>query len=530
MSSIASLGRMVSGLKASQRGLQVTSHNITNANTPGYIRQQLLQHDSQYVNIGSNGNIQQVGIGVTMTEIRQIRDQFADNRFRSENSVLTYYQTKKAAIDEIEIIFGEPHGEALSKTVNDFWSQTQKLATNPAGIEERMAFIQSADVLVKQAGHIEAQMTEYQYNLNTQVKDTVNTVNTLSKGIQSLNDSISFYEINGDNANDLRDQRNLLLDELSGIMDISYREEADGRVIVTAEGVTLVDGQFRTIMGIAQTEPKSPFVKPIWEATKTDVYRMDKAATSVAGRDNGKLRSLLMMRGNSPADADTKWEDIALNKGLSVDSTGNAYLIPKVQKQFDVFIKTLAETINQVFNPLTGDQPSGQGIHEGVKGTELFTPINPNLKMSPGNIQINPKLLESGGYNYLPTSMTGDESDTSVVETILEKWNENRQWHEATPSEPITDAHPTKKTATFRSFYTEMIAELGAEGQEATGRAEEKTILITDINNARQSMGGVSSDEEMASMMKYQYSYNAAARMITMLDGMMDTVINRMGI
>lgn len=548
MSSIASLGRMVSGLNASQRGLQVTGHNITNANTPGYIRQQLLQHDSQYINIGGNSQLFQVGQGITMTEVRQIRDEFADRRFRTESSVLSYYVTKKDAVEEMEIIFGEPNGEALSKTINDFWSQTQKLATNPSGIEERMAFIQSADVFIKQANHIQKQLTEYQDNLNTQVKDTVKRVNDLTKGIQSLNESIAYYEIGGDNANDLRDQRNLLLDELSGIMDISYREERDGRVVITTEGVTLLDGPFRTEMTTKQTEGMSPFVKPVWKNTDMDVYPMDRAATSISGRDTGKLRSLLMMRGNSPANAETPWDKIALNENLSVDSDANAYLIPKVQKEFDIFIRSLTETVNGIFRPIdpidptdkTG-WPSGQGIHADKKGEPLFVavrptdPANPTSGMGVGNIQVNPKLLESGGYNYLPTSKSGDEGDTTVIEGLLEEWNKDREWFEdplnpPNPADPRPASYPHKKTATFRAFYSELIAEIGAEGSEAQGRAEEKVILITDIDNARQAMGGVSTDEEMASMMKYQYSYNAAARMITMLDGMMDTVINRMGI
>lgn len=535
MSSIASLGRMTSGLNASQRGLQTTSHNITNANTPGYIRQQLLQHDSQYVNIGSRGRLQQVGIGVTMTEIRQIRDEFADRRFRTENSVLSFYSTKKQAIDEMEVIFGEPHGEALSKTLNDFWSQTQKLATNPAGIEERMAFLQSADVFVKQANHIQSQLTEYQTNLNTQVIDTVKNVNNLTKEIQNLNESISYYEINGDNANDLRDQRNLLLDELSGIIDINYREEPDGRVIVSSEGIILVDKQFRAEMSTAQAGnpgDRSPFVKPIWKDTGMDVYRMDKAATSIGGRDNGSLRALLIMRGNAPADSETDWEDIAINDNLSVDSDANAYLIPKIQKEFDIFVRELAETINGVFSPdgKGGNSPWGQGIHSGSQGEPLFTKINENKDMGVGNIQINPLLLEDGGYNYLPTSMTGDESDTTVIENLLEKWNEDREWFVQEDPDNPDPTYPTKKNATFRAFYLELIAELGAEGSEAKGRSQEKNILIQDIETSRQAMGGVSTDEEMTNMMKYQYSYNAAARMITVLDGMMDTIINRMGI
>lgn len=523
MSSIASLGRMVSGLSASQRGLQVTSHNITNANTPGYIRQQLLQHDSPYANIGKSGQSLQVGIGVTMTEIRQIRDEFADRRYRTENSVLSFYATKKETIYEVETIFGEPHGEALSNTINEFWSQTQKLATNPSGIEERMAFIQSAFVFIEQTNHIASQLIEYQNNLNTQVKDTIQSVNRLTKRVQELNESIAYYEISGDRANDLRDQRNLFIDELSSIMDIQYREEGDGRVILSSEGIVMLDKQFRIEMGMAQTAPGSPFVKPVWKHSQTDVYNMSQAATSLNGTDNGKLRSLLMMRGNFPADSSTSWDEIAINKKISADSSGNAYFIPNIQKKFDIFVTELAKTINNVFNPAT-DKPYGQGIAKDVQGTELFVVGNNGATLKAGNIIINPVLLQDGGYNYLPTSLSGDESDTRVVEELLAQWNTQKDWFD----DPEASS-PHKKTTAFRSFYSELIAELGAEGKEATGRTEEKTILILDIDNNRQTMGGVSTDEEMTSLMKYQYSYNAAARMITVLDGMMDTIINRMG-
>ncbi|MDF2878743.1 MAG: flgK [Clostridia bacterium] len=129
MSSIASLGRMLSGLTTAQKGLQVTGHNLTNVNTEGYSRQQLLQHESSYLNIGSNGRLMQVGLGVTPTEIRQIRDELADRRYRTENAVLGFYQTQNASIKEIESILDEPHGESISSMLNNFWSQASSQCT-----------------------------------------------------------------------------------------------------------------------------------------------------------------------------------------------------------------------------------------------------------------------------------------------------------------------------------------------------------------------------------------------------------------
>lgn len=256
-----------------------------------------------------------------------------------------------------------------------------------------------------------------------------------------------------------------------------------------------------------------------------DVYRMNKAITSESGVDNGKLRALLTMRGDAPADYTTDWDQIAINTKLSAGDAGNAYLIPKIQKEFDIFINALTDTINKAFSsPIDGKIPVGQGIGKDEYGTKLFVTKDGGPNLSVGNITINPKLLENGGYNYLPTSLTGDESDTQVIENLLAKWNEGRGWLDGGET-----TSPHKKNTTFRSFYSEFIAELGAEGSEATGRAEEKRVLILDIDNNRQSMGGVSTDEEMTNMMKYQYSYNAAARMITVLDGMLDTLINRTG-
>ena len=139
MSSISSITKAVSGLVTAQKGLQVTGHNISNTNTQGYTRQQLLQSESGYLTIGKNGGYSmQVGLGVTCDEIRQIRDDLADKRLRTEKSVLSYYQSLNAASSDIESMFDEPYGSTISDYLNDFWSQTQKLSTTPNGVEERM--------------------------------------------------------------------------------------------------------------------------------------------------------------------------------------------------------------------------------------------------------------------------------------------------------------------------------------------------------------------------------------------------------
>ena len=569
MSSIASLGRAASGLRAAQTGLQITGHNLSNVNTKGYTRQQALQHDSGYITIGQNGgNLQQVGLGVSITEIRQIRDEFADRRFRTENSVLNFYTAKQSATTEIESILDEPHGESISGMMEDFWKQVQKLSTNPAGVEERLAFIQTADVLMKRANQIMNGLNEYQQHVNTQVKDTVNDINKMLHSIQDLNESISKAEINGDHANDLRDQRNQLLDDLSGLIDIDYYEGPDGKVVVKSEGRNLIDGPFIIEMNTKVVGNGSGFVVPTWSDTGKEVYKLDTVVSSGTGDDTGKLKGLLIARGPVNGGlSTTTWDDIALNDKESVDKLGNSYIVPKLQKQFSSLIGEIAGVVNETL------QGTGIGDHKGAVGIPVFIPKHsvdgttlptyPTIEefttgdvvdyagyaakmkdyqegirkhLIAGNIMVNPELLQDGGYNKLGT-VSGDPDnvgDNSVITKLLDEWSKSREWPKEpeggwkTPDGKAPASMPNIRHANFMDYYAEMVSEVGSEGSEYKGKIKEKNTLVTTIDNERMAMGAVSQDEEMASMLKYQYAYNAAARMVNVLDGMMDTIINKM--
>lgn len=637
MSSIASLGRMVSGLTASQIGLQVTGHNLANLNTPGYTRQQVLQHDSGYLNVGNNGQLQKVGLGVSITQIRQVRDVFLDKRFRTESSVLNFYQTKQDGINEIEAILDEPHGETLSGIMEDFWKQAQKLSTNPSGVEERLAFIQTADVLAKRANQIMQGLNDYQYNTNEEIKKTVHRINQITKDIKSINDVIQKAEVNGDEANDYRDQRNLLLDELSQYMDIDYKEMPDGSVIVNSQGRTLVDGPFVTQIDLALDPKGNGFVNPVWGDTREPLFKLNNEVNATSGGDNGKLQSLLIVRGNCVGGVDTDWDEIALNDNKSVDYDGNSYMIPKAQKQLAELVDRMMDMVNDVldggginggvgipvFVPKPGNgilsqsqisnlsktsinvlkdlpkalvgkgregeveykalldaQKEAMTAYEAYLGAdetgsaaakktyedalkvleekkEAYTTAIKDVKpedlvedttlsatrqteqeriakykaaFNGSNMQVNPELLSDGGYNHLGT--VGDDpsniGDNSKVTELLGAWSESRDWPVDADGNPVTGATaPKYKKASFMDCYAEFVSDIGREGFQYQGKVGEKYTIVNNATNERLSMGGVSQDEELTNMLKYQYAYNASSRMINVLDGMMDTIINR---
>ncbi len=631
--SMASLGVAMSGLMSAQKGIQVTSHNISNVNTSGYTRQQLLQHDSGYITIGNVGGYSlQRGLGVSDTEIRQIRDSFIDLRYRTQNSVLSFYQVQATVTSSIESILDEPYGETFSTTLENMWSQAQKLSINTAGVEERMTFIQTAQVLLERMTNLQSSLQSYQDNLNAQVIAQVNRINDLAEGIQYYNELIAKSEIGSDLANDYRDQRNLLLDELSSYIDIDYTEQANGSIVVKTNGRALVDEGFVYKLELAQTEAMSPYVKPVWADTGADLFTFTiddfnaQPLNSLNGNDTGSLKALLLSRGPSSADADTTWDDIAINNNYSVDVSGNAYVIPEIQKKLDTLMCQIVEMMNECMNG------EGIGEHEGLVGVPMFTPINgpyaqptvadftdadgnidvdgynaamlqyhEDIKpfLYQDNIEVNPLLLEDGGYNRLGTvTITGDVSDNQKVMDLLDSWSSQMMWYteyeegdqeniangnidlgnlvetvdgydvydsgygvdaagniyklalqfdeggnvvyDATGErvyewEPVYEmieitggSTPTSKYASIHDFYAELVSEIGLEGSDNTTRATIMAEVVSSIENERFSLSAVSLDEELASLMKYQYSYSAAARMITTLDGMLDVVINQL--
>lgn len=606
MSSISSITKAVSGLVAAQKGLQVTGHNISNMNTSGYTRQQLLQSESPYINIGHTAtNTMQVGLGVTCDEIRQIRDALADKRLRTEKSVLSYYQTLNTVTQDVESIFDEPYGDTISDFMNDFWSQAQKLSTSAGEVEERMSFISSAKVLMEKINDVSNSLTDYQYHINSDIETSVKRINEITAEIRILNDKISISEVNGDNANDYRDQRNLLLDELSEYGQISYYEEANGQIKVKFEGHQVVNGEFP--INIEMEDIKgSPFSMPIWSDTKDKIVDLKEISSAANQNDSGKLKALLIVRGENVVNSETSWNEVALNDNFSVDVYGNAYTIPKLQKMLNEFSNKLVSIVNESFTGM------GVGTQLGKDGVQVFVPIkisdakkteldskwkdvstkkadvdrarvsleekqanlaaakasnNPtditnatnavnaaqtaleNAKqelnqakttyeafqakvMGPGNIQVNPLLLTNGGHNYLGTitkaldnsSLNDDcKSDNSIIKDFLSEWKSNRSWFEGNE---VTS--PSRKTVNLNTFFTEVVTDFGADGKVYMDKASEKSKSVDNIENERASMGGVSMDEEFTYMLKYQYAYNASSRMITMLDGMLDTIINRM--
>ena len=374
---LASFNAGVSGLKSAQASLNTTSHNLANAHTPGYTRQQNIVTDSFYQNsLGVHNNMLQVGTGTVIVETRQIRNTFLDARYRLEFGRQGFYEeNQKAAIEVIDML-GELEGEQFKVGVHDLWGAFHELSKDPGNIVYKDEMIAAAELFVDRAQVLSRQLNTYQTSLNAEVIKQVNAVNDLVTKIYDLNKLIRRYEAAGESANDYRDKRNLYLDELSHYINIETNEEKDGFVTIYSEGHCLLDISGPNFLATAYdpTESKqslnSQLLIPVWE--NGDAFFMEESLkySNKLQTDVGSLRGLVVARGcyaanytDTPVKPEREdfenqqdYEDAmrVFDEELKEynDYTG-ASVIMTIQSQIDILMHEVATRVNNMLCPNT---------------------------------------------------------------------------------------------------------------------------------------------------------------------------------
>lgn len=324
----------VSGMTAAQSGLNATAHNMANINTKGYTRQQLLQVDTHYatVSYGKNGTAQKVGLGTYASSIRQLRNRYYDQTYRTELGRRGFYESQYNATLEIEDLFGETQGVAFQKSIDGIWTALEELSKEPESIVTRATFVTKCNEFITRSEDIMNQLKKYQIDMNTEIEDTVGKINDLGNTIYELNKKIISAEVgNTERANDLRDQRNNALDELAKYIDISYQEGDKGCITVYAEGSAFVSELSVNKMAVREIE-NSTMYEPYWISTGDAVINTSKITKIDSDSDIGYLKGLMIARGQSTAnyaDIPIKPEEPAYpakTDYMITDATGNKVL------------------------------------------------------------------------------------------------------------------------------------------------------------------------------------------------------------
>lgn len=573
-----------SGLQSSQNALNTTANNLANTNTTGYVREQVRFADKSYLiwkDTTTRTNAHQGGLGVSIGDVVHARDVFLDKAFRQETGRESFYEVCYTSVSETIDMFQELDGEEFKNSLTDLYTALEEFAKDPVDSPTQSLLIQKADLFTTRCMALYGDLQSYQSNLNDQIKDDVKRINEIGNEIYQLNLHIQKIECSGiETAMEMRDQRDNLLDELATYGAVEITEDATGFVFVDFERQRFID-ENRCYNIEMQTAKGTGFVTPYWPQLTykdsgeiTEVFRTDVDIDPEYNNDLGCTKAKLIARGNAYG----RYYDIEdPDRYKNVEDC----VVMETEAELDVLFHTMVTKMNDLFCPnvegtsmvsgTTSDgtpielYPEGSPMPDGsissgyklldtehclygldgeLPPQELFARIGVDRYLevegndgntyyvyneeqiesssslySIGNVEVNEKLLKQctllPTYKDNPAKVEDPAVDMDTVEALVDLWNSS-----SIAFNP-NDSYPCQ----FSGFYDKLISKLSTDGNVYYDATQTVSDSAASINNQRQQVTGVSSDEELTRMIKFQSAYNAASRYITVISQMTELIV-----
>ncbi|KAA0889766.1 flagellar hook-associated protein FlgK [Oryzomonas rubra] len=459
LNSIMQIGK--SGLSGYQIATEVTSENIANVNTPGYSRQRVILETAPQ----TTANGFSIGTGVSVNGVERYYDGLIQQQMVTAQTTLGYDTAKSTVLQQIEPTFNEVANNGLGASISNFFGAWQDLTLNPSGTSERQTVLTQAQIMVDNFHATSKTLSDTIATQNTSLVATTDSINATLKNIAQLNGQIRTTQLVTGNANELKDQRDQLVQNLSKQVGITYTENSDGTT-----DIKFADGGGALVTG---SQAGAFSLTP--NATTPTLYDVNLtpaggAAAAVVTPTTGTLGATLALR-------DT--------------------IIPGYQSQVDALAKSIADTVNSLHT--AGFSPTGG------TGQNFFTPpaaasgAAAGLQLATG---LTTATIAASGSATLP----GDNTNASAIAVLQ---------HDTT----------TMSGATFNSYYDTLVSKVGLDVKSSGDTVTQDTAFSNQLSTLRDSNSGVSLDEELTKLVQYQRSYQASSKLITTATDMMDTVI-----
>jgi flagellar hook-associated protein 1 FlgK len=448
----------------SQTALQTVSHNIANKNTEGFSRQKVEIQSAVPV---TEGRLQ-FGMGARAAQVSRTHNPFLEKQIQREGSHKGYLDSQAELLSRVEQVFNEQSIKGLNQYISDFFNGFRELANTPESITARAVVKETADLMGKDFARIYKQLSDIQNDINFQLMGRADEANRIVAEIASLNQKIVETEMRGIAANDQRDRRDVLLKQLNSIMDIRVAEGDKGAItVMTAGNGILVSG--------------------------------NECATFSTQRKNSDRLELLVQSSGSP-------QPIEITSRIQGGSLGGMLKIR------DEVIEDLKSSINLLASSLVEEVNKAhvQGFDRtGQPATFFFEPIHKDL---PAAMSVKVNQLIQDDLNKIATGIEPNTpGDPTIAHVIAQIQNKN-----------IFDGD----AATLDDFYNSQVGKLGVLAQRAIKASEAQAEIVQQLSKLRESISGVSLDEEATKMIEFQKAFDASARLIRTADEMFDTVLN----
>lgn len=566
-SSFFGIGVATQGLYTAKTALDIANHNITNAETPGYSRQFALQKASRPLPNMAQG---MVGTGTEIVDIKRYRDEYLDYKYWNVTNKMQEYSVKTEFMSQMELILNEPSDTGYSTFFNDIFESLHTLSKNPGDPTSRNYLVDTLSSFGKYMNDVDAQLSRLQQEANFGIKTQVDRVNFLSSQLASLNTQIGNLELTGNTANDLRDERTRLVDELSGIMNVTAKEITDvngqktfrisinGQVLVENRAVNFLTVQPRATLN--NPEDYVDMYDIAWTSGKTFYIDNDNLAGSLRGyidlRDGNNAENF---KGTVTAGAGTNTitvsnpsrNDIPPMGTLDLDNTKivyNSYTydeatneitfnlaapspatvtgtymgyentfkgIPYYRQQLNEFVRTIAQQFNALHE--TGQGGTGTQLL-AYKGYDGSTPLVSTSKVTynaitAGNFATNQAIVNDRNLIMTTTDALGSESANDLILSLIELRHDPKMFAKGEAD----------------NYMQSLIGELGIDAKQIESFRKGQVNMVNLVNNQRLSISGVDINEETTSLVKFQQAYNVAAKIISVFDEIYNVTINQMG-
>ncbi|MDD4089264.1 MAG: flagellar hook-associated protein FlgK [Tissierellia bacterium] len=535
-----------SALKVNQNHMDVVGQNISNINTNGYTRQRLdissLSFNTSNMKFGSTGVV--IGQGVEANGVSQFRDVFLDLRYRMEAAKSGSEQVQLEALSDLESVFDEISMEKLDAQFSDLLTQLHSLTSSPSDPVMEGVVRTSAEILTQMLNDYSRDIeTIYKQQLTYLENGAVQKINELTKNIAKLNQQIKESNISDNPALELNDERNMLIDELSNYIDIEVDieplsigggKEIDELVIrLSGTDFELVNRNNSTEIGVAAENDIIHIKEVIINSDGTKGFDTDITNNIKGGQIDGYLKFLNGKGEFATGDDTTAYENAADVKGVQYYSN-----------MLDTLAYKFADTMNELNKIPDLDEDGSQKIDDDgnpiFKGYlfEARKDSSDSDIITAGNIKISAdwaSATDSYITNTTREPIPGEDISGAVdnILRMINAFNTDYTFETNIDFDGDPDTVDTQKSlfkGTFQEFLSYTTTKLNL--QVADVQISYDTYLETQfhIDYARSSMSSVDLNEEGVNLLQYSKSYNAAARLMTTLDEMMETLINRMGV
>jgi flagellar hook-associated protein 1 len=455
-SSFGSINTALTSLYAQRRALDVTGQNIANANTEGYTRQRVeMQSQVGSISPALYAKTDGLGTGVAVSDVQRLRDQYLENRGRTEHANSAYLTSQTAAYAAIEDVFAEPGSTALQAQLHDMWDAWGDVANNPQLPAARAALIQQSKTVADGLNYSHNALASQWGQTRKELSAYVDEVNTAAKTIAQLNDSIVQAKANGLTVNELEDRRDLQVMSLAKLAGATAQVRPNGAMDVYIGNSTLVS-EFTTrdleVVGAGQMDQRT--LDPV------EVRWVDSETPAGVGGTMGSMFDTITT------------------------------IIPKISDALDEVARTLAAKVNTAHN--------GAFRPDGTPGGDFFSGT------TAGTIEVAIDFPAQ-----VAAAAVAGKIDGSVADTL---------------AGTVTAADGPDL------LYQSMIGDLGVAAQASSRRTEIQATVTEQVDASREAQSGVNLDEEMTNLLTYQRGYEAASRVLTTIDSMLDQLINRTGL